>query len=93
MSSSSSSGVGNHPVDIMYRRDNSIRKGMVATQDCCGRIGTEAKVGAVIGGFIGGVVCTAIPPFGAVTVPGIIVGSTIGAFIAKAIDNACKKGC
>lgn len=87
MSSSSSSGISNHPVDQMYRANRRMGRGAREVQnlsnDCCHK---EGKVGAAVGGVILGGLFSAIPPPGAFTV----LGAALGAMIGSAIGESCR---
>ncbi len=64
-----------HPVDAMYRSQRRVAEGFEAMNS----IGKEVDcTPIIIGAAIGGLVGCAIPPHGALAIPGAIVGGLVG---------------
>lgn len=83
-SSSSSSGISRHPVDVMYRTERHVRSASRATNDCGSR---EGKTGAAAGAAIGAGVFAAIPPNGLWCPLGAGIGALIGWIVGEVCHN------
>lgn len=88
MSSSSSSGISNHPVDQTYRLYRHSRKAQRATDDCGSK---EGKSGAAAGAIIGAAALAPIPPCGAWSLLGAPIGALVGWIIGEVCHNEHKR--
>lgn len=76
----------NH-VDHMFESNSRIDKGSRTQKDEPKGCTTQFKTTVIACTILGGAVGSAIPPYGAWTIPGMVIGAGIGIKIASACDD------
>lgn len=74
-------------VDHLYARDKHIDEGTRTSEEEPKECTTQFKTTVIACTILGGAVGSAIPPHGAWTIPGMVIGAGIGIKIASACDG------